>query len=90
MDLSSPRVPKAQAIGGEARAMACGRGSPSYSNTLQPNNSKLNFDTRDNSILYSGYYCDILEDYEPPQYEDTICPTLLVTTQEKRMCSGTI
>lgn len=57
----------------------------SYRDTLQKNNPNLEFETRDNPMWLDNADTEVSDDDEPVEDDDPICPTILLTTAEKRM-----
>ena len=57
----------------------------SYRDTLQKNNPNMNMDMRDNLIWAEANYDDVSKDDEPSTEDDPTCPTILLTSTEKRM-----
>jgi len=82
VELDSPRVQQPPVHTGVQQARV---GGVSYSDAFQQNNPNLTFETMDNPIWNSRDYVDLSEDNEPLEEEDPICPTILLTLQEKRM-----
>ena len=87
MDASDEMEP-----GSPGRA-ATGRGVPnqteeripiSYRDTLQRNNPNLTFETRDNPMWVAEIQTIESDDDEPVEDEDPLCPTILLTAEEKR------
>ncbi|KAJ8448997.1 hypothetical protein Cgig2_004052 [Carnegiea gigantea] len=82
MELGSPSIPesKEEVVGGVRQPI-------SYRDTLQKNNPNLNLDIRHNPIWdkVDTEYDHVFEDDEPPLEDDPTCPTILLTTAEKRM-----
>ncbi|KAJ8431280.1 hypothetical protein Cgig2_007613 [Carnegiea gigantea] len=82
MDLGSPRVPETSE---ERNDNILHEQTRSYRDMLQQNNPNLNMDMRTNPIWREATYEDLSEDDEPPQEDDPLCPTILLTAAEKRM-----
>jgi len=82
MELGSPRT---SATGREGQIQP-GMGHPiSYRDTLQRNNPNLTFETRDNPMWVADTQDIVLDDDEPVDDEDPLCPTILLTVAEKKI-----
>jgi len=82
MELGSPRVLESEQEGHTQHVV----GRPiSYRDTLQRNNLNLTFETRYNPIWMAEVNDDNSDDGEPVEDDEPLCPTILLTTAEKKV-----
>jgi len=82
MDLGTPRDIESEQEGQPPHAVGC---LISYRDTLQRNNPNLMFETCDNPIWIAEANTDTLDDGEPVEDDDPLCPTILLTAEEKKV-----